>query len=51
MFFTTLLCLLLLRPGVAALMTSPLDEVGGKLRVNRSAAVSDSTALDFCKVH
>ncbi|XP_034068491.1 A disintegrin and metalloproteinase with thrombospondin motifs 13 isoform X2 [Gymnodraco acuticeps] len=40
MFFTTLLCLLLLWPGFAALMTSPLEEVGGKLRVNRSTALS-----------
>uniref|UniRef100_A0A4W6FPC0 ADAM metallopeptidase with thrombospondin type 1 motif, 13 n=1 Tax=Lates calcarifer TaxID=8187 RepID=A0A4W6FPC0_LATCA len=45
----TLLCLLLLQPGLSALMRSPLDEVGGKLRVNRSTAVSDSTARDFCK--
>eukprot|EP00064_Thunnus_orientalis_P006589 superscaffoldBa00000692_g6607 len=39
MGFMTLLCLLLLRPGFAALMRSPLDEVGGKLRVNRSTAL------------
>lgn len=30
MVFTALLCLLFLRPGVAALMSSPLEEVGGK---------------------
>ncbi|XP_042278248.1 A disintegrin and metalloproteinase with thrombospondin motifs 13 [Thunnus maccoyii] len=39
MGFMTLFCLLLLRPGFAALMRSPLDEVGGKLRVNRSTAL------------
>lgn len=44
MVFMTLLRLLLLRPGLAALMTSPLEEVGGKLRVNGSPAVSDSSA-------
>ncbi|KAM6945168.1 A disintegrin and metalloproteinase with thrombospondin motifs 13 isoform 2-T2 [Lycodopsis pacificus] len=49
MFFTSVLCLLSLWPGLAALMSSPLDEVGGKLWVNRSTAVSDSTARDFCK--
>ncbi|KAM7416283.1 hypothetical protein PAMA_018380 [Pampus argenteus] len=38
MFFMTLLCLLLLWPGFTALMRSPLDKVGGKLRVNRSTA-------------
>lgn len=44
MVFMTLLRLLLLRPGLAALMTSPLEEVGRKLRVNGSPAVSDSSA-------
>lgn len=44
MVFRTLLRLLLLQPGLAALMTSPLEEVGGKLRVNGSPAVSDSSA-------
>lgn len=44
MVFMTLLRLLLLQPGLAALMTSPLEEVGGKLRVNGSPAVSDSSA-------
>lgn len=44
MVFMTLLRLLLLRPGLAALMASPLEEVGGKLRVNGSPAVSDSSA-------
>uniref|UniRef100_A0A7N5ZVK4 Peptidase M12B domain-containing protein n=1 Tax=Anabas testudineus TaxID=64144 RepID=A0A7N5ZVK4_ANATE len=47
MFLTTLFCLLLLWPGFSALMGSPLDEVGGKLRVNRSSVVSDFTARDF----
>ncbi|KAI3372359.1 hypothetical protein L3Q82_022853, partial [Scortum barcoo] len=37
-FMALLSLLLLLQPGLAALMTSPSDEVGGKLRVNGSTA-------------
>lgn len=41
----TLLRLLLLWPGLAALMSSPLEEVGGEQLVNGSCAVWDSSAL------
>ncbi|XP_041854768.1 A disintegrin and metalloproteinase with thrombospondin motifs 13 isoform X2 [Melanotaenia boesemani] len=37
MFFITLLCLLLLWPGFSALMGSPIENIGGKLRVNMSS--------------
>lgn len=45
MVFMTLLRLLLLWPGFTALMSSPLEEVGGELQVNGSCAVWDSAAL------
>lgn len=51
MAFMALLCLLLLRPGLAALTTSPLEEVGEKLRVSGGTAVSESSAQDLCRVH
>lgn len=45
MVFMTLLRLLLLWSGLAALMSSPLEEVGGEPRINGSSAVWDSSAL------
>ncbi|XP_068422423.1 A disintegrin and metalloproteinase with thrombospondin motifs 13 [Clinocottus analis] len=66
MFFTTLLCLLLLRPGSAALMNSPLDEhshhfpsqrhtllspdAAGNERLRRWALMPDITHLELLVV-
>ncbi|XP_059193400.1 A disintegrin and metalloproteinase with thrombospondin motifs 13 [Centropristis striata] len=46
MFFTTLLCLLLLRPGFAALMTSPLDEISHHSSSQRGVVSSPAASVN-----